>query len=81
MNTCVDRKQKVITHLEKDVGEYKEALRIPRQHYKFIEKLKFDEIMKQRDDIIDKMMKKHNCTREQAISMFVMPDPNLPAEQ
>ena len=45
LNLCLERKQKVINELDGRVGEYKEALRIPRQHYKFIEKLKFDEIM------------------------------------
>ena len=34
------------------------ALRIPRQHYKYIEKLKFEELMKQRDEIIKKLKRK-----------------------
>jgi len=46
LNVCVDRKNKQIVQLDEDVGEYKEALRIPRQHYKYIEKLRFDEIKK-----------------------------------
>lgn len=63
------------------MGEYKEALRIPRQHYKFIEKLKFEEIMKQRDDILTKMTKKFGCSREKALSMMIMPNPDLAPEQ
>jgi hypothetical protein len=35
--------------MQAEVGEYEMALRIPRQHYKHIEKLRFEEIMKQRD--------------------------------
>ena len=41
---CLDRRQKYIVSLQDTIGEYREALRIPRQHYKFIEKLKFEEI-------------------------------------
>ena len=81
LNQCLEKKQRVINQLEENVGEYKEALRIPRQHYKFIEKLKFEEIKQQRDEIIQKMQRKHNCTREEALKMFVMPDPTLPPEQ
>ena len=40
------------------MDEYKLALRIPRQHYKYIEKLKFEELMKQRDEIIKKLKRK-----------------------
>ena len=55
LNLVLERKQKAIVQLDERVGEYKEALRIPRQHYKFIEKLKYEEIMGQRDEIIGKM--------------------------
>ena len=46
---------------EKDfqMGEYQLALKIPRQHYKHIEKLRFDELMAQRDEIIARLKKKY----------------------
>ena len=36
--------------------------------------------MSQRDEIIKKMQNKHGCSREEALKMFVMPDPTLPPE-
>ena len=33
------------------IGEFKLALRIPRQHYKYIEKLRFEELIEQREEI------------------------------
>lgn len=55
----IEEKNKAIEKKENDLGEYKMALRIPRQHYKHIEKLRFEEIMKQRDEIIIKLKKKY----------------------
>ena len=63
------------------MAEYYEALRIPRQHYKFIEKLRYEELMSQRDEIILKFSKKFGVDREKALSMMVMPDPSLPPEK
>jgi len=40
------------------VKEYQLALRIPRQHFKHIEKLRYEEMIEQRDEIIKKMKKK-----------------------
>jgi hypothetical protein len=40
------------------MGEYKLALRIPRQHYKYIEKLRFDELIEQREEIRARFKKK-----------------------
>jgi len=40
------------------VNEYQLALRIPRQHYKHLEKLRFEEMVEQRDKIIAQMKKK-----------------------
>ena len=54
----VQKKTDVIERQKFEVDEYKLALRIPRQHYQYIEKLKFEELMKQRDEIIKKLMKK-----------------------
>jgi hypothetical protein len=49
----------ILTHREKqiesmkfEVREFKIALNIPRYHYKHIENARFEEIMKQRDQII-----------------------------
>lgn len=63
------------------MAEYYEALRIPRQHYKFIEKLKYEELMRQKDDIVAKFCSKFGVDREKALSMMVMPDPKLPPEK
>ena len=42
----IDRFEKTIQGLEDEVNEYKLALKIPRMHYKHLEKLKFDEMKK-----------------------------------
>lgn len=75
------RKDEQIEDLNVKMGEYYEALRIPRQHYKFIEKLRYEELMSQRDEIIKKFSKKFGVDREKALSMMVMPDPSLPPEK
>ena len=80
-NMIITKKQEIIDRQAFEVNEYKQALRIPRQHYKYIEKLKFDELMKQRDSIIKKFMKKFGVDKEKALSMMVMPDPSLPPEK
>lgn len=41
----IDEKNKEIERKEFENQEYQQALRIPRQHYKHIEKLRFEEIM------------------------------------
>ena len=40
------------------VDEYASALRIPRAHYKHLEKLRYEEIMEQKDKIVARMVKK-----------------------
>ena len=50
------KKDEIIERKTFEVKEYQTALRVPRQHYKFIEKLRFEELMKQRDEIIKKFM-------------------------
>ena len=75
------KKTEQIDDLNIKMAEYYEALRIPRQHYKFIEKLRYEELMSQRDEIILKFSKKFGVDREKALSMMVMPDPNLPPEK
>ena len=60
------------------VDDYEIALRIPRQHYKHLEKLKYEAIMEQRDAIIKKFKKKGiDLTKKGALVQ--MPDPSLPA--
>jgi len=49
LHLIIDRKDIEYKKMQAEVGEYEMALRIPRQHYKHIEKLRFEEIMKQRD--------------------------------
>lgn len=53
----LNKKQEVIDTNIQMVKEYQLALRIPRQHYKHLEKLRYEEMIDQRDKII-KMMKK-----------------------
>lgn len=38
--------EKVIQRKENDIDELKEALSVPRQHYRYIENLEADEIIK-----------------------------------
>lgn len=52
LNEIVVQKDKIISQKDYEVGEYKLAIRIPRLHYKHLENLRFEEIMKQRDEII-----------------------------
>lgn len=44
--------EKEITKRETSIEDLKEALSLPRQHYKFIENLMTDEILKQKNEII-----------------------------
>ena len=75
------KKDEIIERKTFEVKEYQTALRVPRQHYKFIEKLRFEELMKQRDEIIKKFMKKFGVAKEEALRMMVMPDPSLAPEK
>ena len=60
--------------------DYQLALRIPRQHFKHLEKLRFEEMIEQRDEIIKKMKKKGIDLTKKG-SLIQMPDPSLPAAQ
>ena len=40
------------------VDEYAAALRIPRNHYKHLEKLQYEEVLEQKNKIVAKMIKK-----------------------
>lgn len=80
LQLIIDRKDQDFNKMQKDVGEYEMALRIPRQHYKHIEKLRFEEIIKQRDQIIEKIKKRYGVDPTNSLAMLKMPDPSLPAE-
>jgi hypothetical protein len=56
--TQVFKKQQMIDNNLKMMEDYQLALRIPRQHFKHLEKLRFEEMIEQRDEIIKKMKKK-----------------------
>ena len=57
------------------------ALRIPRLHYKHLEKLRFEEIMQQRDEIIERIKRRYGIDPSKANALLKMPDPSLPPEQ
>jgi len=52
------KKQEIIDKNVQMVKDYQTALRIPRQHYKHLEQLRYEEMLEQRDAIIKKMKKK-----------------------
>ena len=47
--------EKEITRRENEIDELKEALSIPRQHYKFISNKTSDEIIEQKNQIVQNM--------------------------
>lgn len=72
------KKQVIIDTNVQMVKEYQLALRIPRQHFKHLEKLRYEEMLEQRDEIIKKMKKKGIDLTKKG-SLVQMPDPSLPA--
>jgi hypothetical protein len=80
-HTIIKKKDDLIEFKDKQVKDYELALKIPRQHFKHIEKLKYEEMMEQRDLIIAKFKKKGiDLTKKGAL--LNMPDPSLdPAKQ
>ena len=78
--TQVFKKQQTIDNNLKMMEDYQLALRIPRQHFKHLEKLRFEEMIEQRDEIIKKMKKKGIDLTKKG-SLIQMPDPSLPAAQ
>ena len=73
-----DKRQAVIDKQKEMVEGYEMALRIPRQHYKHLENLKYEAIMEQRDAIIKKFKKKGIDLSKKG-ALVQMPDPSLPA--
>ena len=81
LNLVVQGKDKEIAKLMMMITEFKLALRIPRQHYKYIEKLRFEELIEQREEIRDRHRKKYGIDPALPGALLRMPDPSLPPEQ
>lgn len=62
------------------VKDYESCLKIPRLHYKHIEKLRFEEITKQRDEIIQRIKRRYGIDPTKANALLKLPDPSLPPE-
>lgn len=62
--------EKVIKKREDDIDELKEALSVPRQHYKYIDNLQADEIIKQKQTIIVEMADNMGVPQEQLLSVL-----------
>jgi len=80
LKRTVDKKQQVIDANVQMVKEYQLALRIPRQHYKHLEQLRYEEMLEQRDKIIKKMKKK-GIDLAKPGSLSKKPDATLPLQQ
>lgn len=83
MEAIVVGKDAKIAYQQLQVAEYEECLRIPRQHYKRIEKLKFEELVEQKNEIKKKLTKKYGYdpTEKGNMVSLQMPDPSLPIHQ
>ena len=62
--------EKVINRKEDDIDSLKEALSVPRQHYKFIDNLQADEIVKQKGEIVREMADNMGVPEEQVLSIM-----------
>ena len=62
--------EKVIKKKEDDIDDLKEALSVPRQHYKYIDNLQADEIIKQKQTIIVEMADNMGVPQEQLLSVL-----------
>lgn len=76
LERVVQEKDKTIEYQQVSVEEYKLALRIPRHHYKHIEKLKMEELAEQRKQIVKRMKKQYGI--DPTKTLLKMPDPSLP---
>lgn len=81
LEEVIKGKDKIIESKENMMQEYEMALRIPRLHYKHIEKLRFAEIMQQRDEIIGRIKRRYGIDPTKANAILKMPDSSLPPEQ
>jgi hypothetical protein len=55
---------------QKRIEELEEALQIPRDHYKFVEKMSTEEILKQKDAIIQKLSVQLGVRPENLVAMM-----------
>ena len=62
--------EKVIRGKEDDIDSLKEALSVPRQHYKFIDNLQADEIVKQKGEILREMADGMGVPEEQLLTIM-----------
>ena len=81
MEVMVKVKDTKIKEQQDSVDEYELALRIPRIHYKHLEKLRYAEIMEQRDEIIARLKRRYGIDPTKATALLKMPDPTLPPEK
>lgn len=74
MNYIAFYKDEELEKATQKAKDIEKAIRIPREHYKFVDNLKYEEIVKQRDEIIGKVMKAYKVTdRDYALRMLTMP--------
>ena len=62
--------EKVIQKKEDHIDDLKEALSVPRQHYKFIDNLQADEIVKQKGEIVREMADNMGVPEEQLLQIM-----------
>lgn len=60
----------MISKKEDEIEDLKEALSLPRQHYKFIENMQAEEILKQKDEIISEMALNMGVPEEKLLSIM-----------
>lgn len=62
--------EKVIRKKEDEIDELKEALSVPRQHYKYIDNLSAEEIIKQKNEIIRDMSSNMGVPEEKLLEVM-----------
>ena len=62
--------EKIIKKKEDEIDELKEALSVPRQHYKFIDNLQADQIVEQKDKIVLEMADNMGLPAEQLLAIM-----------
>lgn len=66
--TVRDKLEQVIKKKENTIDDLKECLAIPRQHFKYIERLTTEEIVKQKTEILNEMSAEMGIPAEILIS-------------
>lgn len=62
--------EKVIKGKEDQIEDLKEALSLPRQHYKYIENLQAEEILKQKNEVITEMASNMGVPEDKLLSIM-----------